>query len=77
MVEHCYHIPISLVSILEEYMNKFKLYDYEKYWLLSILYIPIFSFDKIDDIEKMKELINTLEYCKCVEKIEKKLSVTT
>lgn len=82
MVEKCYDSSISLVSILEEYLNKFKLYDYEKYWLLSILFIPLYKFDKVDDIEKIKQLVNTLEYCKCIESIEKnlenkKLSETT
>ena len=73
MVEHSYDSSVSLVSILEYYINKFKLYDYEKYWLLSILYIPIYRFDKVDEIEKIKQLVNTLEYCKCIESIEKHL----
>lgn len=73
MVEQCYNLPISLVSIIEQYVSKFNLNEYEKYWLLSILYIPSFNFDKTDDIEKMKALIDCLEYCKCIEMLDKNM----
>lgn len=73
MVEHCYGLPISLTSIIEVYISKFKLNDYEKYWLLSILYIPMFNFDKVDDVEKIKSLVDCLEYCKCIETLDKNI----
>lgn len=75
MVEHSYNLSVSLGSILDEYIKKFKLYDYEKYWLLSILFVPVFNFDRVDDVEKMKQLINTLEYCKCIENIENNIEI--
>jgi len=71
MVEKCYDSSISLVSVLEEYLNKFSLQVYERSWLLAILYIPLYKFDRVDEIEKIKQLVNTLEYCKCIENIEK------
>jgi hypothetical protein len=73
MVEHCYGSSVSIVSIIERYLSKFKLFDYEQYWLLSILYIPMFNFDKVDDIEKIKLLVECLEYCKCIENIDKNM----
>lgn len=48
----------------EEYFNKFILDDYEKDWLLSLLFIPKISNLSLDETENIMEVTNSLNYIK-------------
>ena len=46
----------------EKYFNKFILDDYEKDWLLSLLYIPKIENLSFNEVNNIKEVKNSLNY---------------
>ena len=70
MIDKGYNSNFDLSSIVEIYNKNFPLQDYEKYWLLSLIYIPKVNISIYNELEKTKQFIQTLEYCNCIEKIE-------
>lgn len=55
----------------EKYFNKFILDDYEKYWLLSLLYIPNINNLSFNEMNNIKEVTRLLNYIKNSEEIAK------
>lgn len=73
MIDKGYNSNFDLSSIVEIYNKNFPLQEYEKYWLLSLIYIPKVNISIYNELEKTKQFIETLEYCNCIEKIDKLL----
>ncbi|MBE6124295.1 MAG: hypothetical protein E7184_01985 [Erysipelotrichaceae bacterium] len=70
MIDKGYSNNFDLSSVLEQYHKVFPLQEYEKMWLLALLFIPKVNFNYYSDIDLIKQLIDILEYNKCIEKIE-------
>lgn len=62
-------INVDTKSYYERYFNKFILDEYEKEWLLSLLYIPIIDNLSLDETKNIDEVINSLNYIKNSENI--------
>lgn len=71
MIDKGYNSNFDLSSNVELYHKSFPLQEYEKYWLLSLLFIPKANFSSYSEVEQIGNLIEVLEYCNCVERIEK------
>ena len=57
--------------MVAKYFNKFILDDYEKYWLLSLSYIPNINNLSFNEANNIKEVTNLLNYIKNSEEIAK------
>lgn len=55
----------------EKYFNSFILDEYEKDWLLSLLYIPHINGLSFDEVSNIKEVTNSLNYIRNCEDIAK------
>ena len=64
-------ISIDTQIYYEKYFNKFILDDYEKDWLLSLLYIPRIKNLSSNEVDNIKEVTNSLNYIKNSEDIAK------
>lgn len=62
-------ISVDIKMYYEEYFKKFILDDYEKDWLLSLLYIPRIENLTNNEINNIKEVVNSLNYIKNSEDI--------
>lgn len=61
---------MNLSSFIEEYINRFKLLDYEIEWLMVLIFIPIFDFSGINEIDKIVNFIKTMHHISCAFEIE-------
>ena len=57
-------ISVDTKSYYEKYFNKFILDDYEKEWLLSLLYIPKIENLSFDEVKNIEDVTNSLNYIK-------------
>lgn len=62
-------ISVDTKMYYEEYFKKFILEDYEKDWLLSLLYIPRIENLSNNEVNNIKEVISSLNYIKNSEDI--------
>lgn len=62
-------INVDIKMYYEKYFKKFILDDYEKDWLLSLLYIPRIENLSSNEVNNIKEVINSLNYIKNSEDI--------
>lgn len=64
-------ISVDTKIYYEKYLKKFILDDYEKEWLLSLLYIPQIENLSSNEVTNIKEVVNSLNYIKNSEEIAK------
>ena len=64
-------ISVDTKIYYEKYFKKFILDDYEKEWLLSLLYIPQIENLSSNEVTNIKEVTNSLNYIKNSEEIAK------
>lgn len=64
-------ISVDIKLYYEKYFKKFILDDYEKEWLLSLLYIPQIENLSIDEVNNIKQVISSLNYIRNSEDIAK------
>lgn len=68
-------ISVDTKIYYEKYFKKFILDDYEKEWLLSLLYIPIINNLSNNEENNIKEVTRSLNYIKNSEEIAKIIKV--
>ncbi len=64
-------IKVDTKLYYEKYFNKFVFDDYEKLWLLSLLYIPRIENLSSNEISNIKEVTNSLNYIRNSDDISK------
>lgn len=64
-------IKVDTKLYYEKYFNKFIFDDYEKLWLLSLLYIPRIENLSSNEISNIKEVTNSLNYIRNSDDISK------
>lgn len=62
-------INVDVKMYYKEYFNKFILDEYEKDWLLSLLYIPKIENLSSNEVKNLKEVLNSINYIKNSEEI--------
>lgn len=63
---------IDITIYFKYYFNEIKLLEYEKYWLLILIFIPQIEYRNIDEISKIVEItkiIYKINVCESIEKI--------
>lgn len=49
---------IDITGFIQEYLNNFELLDYEKEWLLALLFIPNFNFKVLDTYNEVDAIVS-------------------
>lgn len=73
LFEHSYFGSIDLSGCLREYFSKFAFEDFEKEWLLSLLYIPTLKFYPGNDFKNLTNIMQSIFIYKSVEELDNEL----
>lgn len=70
-INNTFKEKVDIAYYLNEYLSIHPLEEYEKYWLLSIVYIPTFSFleKEIDNISSLYNSLSLLDACDSIEDV--------
>ena len=71
-IEKNYNEKIDISALLNNYFGIYQYNLYQKYWLLSLLYIPKLT-KQISDFNDIEDIYLSVNYLKLVEKIKSSL----
>ena len=62
---------IDITLYFKKYFDKISLLNYEKYWFLSLIFIPQIEYKNIDEIGKIIEITSLIYQLNISEELEK------